>query len=99
MARKRYKPEEIVAKLRQVDVLVSQGHNFAFDDAIFLALYIIDERADFLGRQQHVANSLRPVGVSFYPCASPLKASGFAANAWCRSRKGRAVAPLWRHLK
>jgi len=26
MARKRYKPEEIVAKLRQVDVLVSQGH-------------------------------------------------------------------------
>ncbi len=27
MARKRYKPEEIVAKLRQVDVLVSQGHH------------------------------------------------------------------------
>jgi hypothetical protein len=25
IARKRYKPEEIVAKLRQVDVLVSQG--------------------------------------------------------------------------
>jgi len=25
MARKRYKPEEIVAKLRQVNVLVSQG--------------------------------------------------------------------------
>ena len=29
MARKRYKPEEIVAKLRQVDVLVSQGHSVA----------------------------------------------------------------------
>jgi hypothetical protein len=27
MARKRYKLEEIVAKLRQVDVLVSQGQN------------------------------------------------------------------------
>ena len=27
MARKRYKPEEIVAKLRQVDVLVSHGQN------------------------------------------------------------------------
>ena len=27
MARKRYKPEEIVAKLRQVNVLVSQGQN------------------------------------------------------------------------
>jgi putative transposase len=32
MPRKRYTPEEIVAKLRQVDVLVSQGHNIA--DAI-----------------------------------------------------------------
>ncbi len=29
MARKRYKPEEIVAKLRQVDVLVSQGQPVA----------------------------------------------------------------------
>jgi hypothetical protein len=28
MARKRYKPEEIVAKLRQVDVLVSQGQTW-----------------------------------------------------------------------
>ena len=32
MPRKHYKPEEIVAKLRQVDVLVSQGQNIA--DAI-----------------------------------------------------------------
>jgi putative transposase len=32
MPKKRYTPEEIVAKLRQVDVLVSQGHNVA--DAI-----------------------------------------------------------------
>jgi putative transposase len=32
MARKRYKPEEIVAKLRQVDILVSQGQNMV--DAI-----------------------------------------------------------------
>ncbi len=32
MPRKRYMPEEIVAKLRQVDVLVSQGQNSA--DAI-----------------------------------------------------------------
>jgi len=32
MPRKRYKPEEIVAKLRQVDVLVSQGASMA--DAI-----------------------------------------------------------------
>jgi len=32
MPRKRYKPEEIVAKLRQVDVLTSQGQSVA--DAI-----------------------------------------------------------------
>jgi transposase-like protein len=32
MPRKRHKPEEIVAKLRQVDVLVSQGQGIA--DAI-----------------------------------------------------------------
>ncbi len=32
MTRKRHKPEEIVAKLRQVDVLVSQGRSVA--DAI-----------------------------------------------------------------
>ena len=32
MPRKRYKPKEIVAKLRQVDVLVSQGQSLA--DAI-----------------------------------------------------------------
>ncbi len=32
MTRKRLKPEEIVAKLRQVDVLVSQGRSMA--DAI-----------------------------------------------------------------
>ena len=32
MPRKSYKPEEIVAKLRQVDVLVSQGQSLA--DAI-----------------------------------------------------------------
>jgi len=29
MARKRHKPEEIVAKLRQVDVLLSQGQTVA----------------------------------------------------------------------
>ena len=29
MAQKRHKPEEIVAKLRQVDVLVSQGRSVA----------------------------------------------------------------------
>lgn len=34
MARKRYKPEEIVARLRQIDVLLSQGQSAA--DAVRL---------------------------------------------------------------
>jgi hypothetical protein len=40
MARERYKPEEIVATLRQVDVLVSQGHRCyrRFDAAVRMAL-------------------------------------------------------------
>src|SRR6516225_5720226 len=36
-------------------IVVVLFHDFAFDVAIFLASYIIDERANFLGRQQHVA--------------------------------------------
>src|SRR6516164_8622180 len=36
-------------------IVVVLFHNFAVDAAIFLASYIIDERGDFLGRQQHVA--------------------------------------------
>src|SRR6516162_2533012 len=38
-------------------IVVVLFHDFAFDVAIFLASYIIDERANFLGRQQHVAAS------------------------------------------
>jgi hypothetical protein len=41
MARKRYKPEEIVAKLRQVDVLVSQGQAMA--DGVRMAAFF-DEK-------------------------------------------------------
>ena len=37
MPRKRHKPEEIVAKLRQVDVLVSQGQNDCRCDPLRLA--------------------------------------------------------------
>src|SRR5215831_9903229 len=36
-------------------IVVILFYDFAIDDAIFLASYIIDKRADFLGRQQRVA--------------------------------------------
>jgi putative transposase len=48
MARKRYKPEDIVAKLRQVDVLVSQGQAMA--DAI---RQIALDLSFALARRQH----------------------------------------------
>src|SRR5215831_13296420 len=38
-------------KKRSTIVVVVLFHDFAFDVAIFLASYIIDDRADFLGRQ------------------------------------------------
>src|SRR6516225_2619323 len=38
-------------------IVVALLHDVAFDVAIFLASYIIDERANFLGCQQHVAAS------------------------------------------
>src|SRR2546426_11391628 len=48
MARKRYKPEEIVAKLRQGDVLVSQGQNMV--DAI--RQIGVSEGTDYRWRQE-----------------------------------------------
>src|SRR5262249_12487681 len=38
-------------------IVVVLFHDFAFDVTIFLASYVIDQRADFLGRQQHVVAS------------------------------------------
>ena len=47
MARKRYKPEEIVAKLRQVDVLVSQGQNMmGFTPFAIACLHIASTDSD-----------------------------------------------------
>jgi hypothetical protein len=50
MPQKKHKPEEIVAKLRQVDVLVSQGQSFAKRSrpsrtGAESALHLVGERA------------------------------------------------------
>src|SRR5215475_2591959 len=45
----------LTSRKKRSAIAVVLFHDFAFDVAIFLASYIIDERADFLGRQQHVA--------------------------------------------
>ena len=49
MPRKRHKPEEIVAKLRQVDVLASQGQSVA--DAV--RAIGVTEMTEFLWRQEY----------------------------------------------
>jgi len=49
MPRKRHKPEEIVAKLRQVDVLVSQGQSVA--DAV--RAIGVTEVTDYRWRQEY----------------------------------------------
>jgi L-cystine uptake protein TcyP (sodium:dicarboxylate symporter family) len=43
------------SRKKQSTIVVVLFHDFAFDDAFFLGSYIIDEGADFLGRQKHVA--------------------------------------------
>jgi hypothetical protein len=45
----------LTSRKKQSAIAVILFHDFAIDVAIFLASYIIDERADFLGRQQHSA--------------------------------------------
>jgi len=45
----------LTSRKKRSIIAVILFHDFAFDVAIFLASYIIDERADFLGRQQHSA--------------------------------------------
>ena len=64
MARKRNKPEEIVAKLRQVDVLVSQGQNMV--DAI--RQIGVSEVTYYRWRQEF--GGLKPLPVGFEPAYS-----------------------------
>jgi hypothetical protein len=45
----------LTSRKKRSAIVVVLFHDFAFDVAILLASYIIDERADFLGRQQHQA--------------------------------------------
>jgi hypothetical protein len=45
----------LTSRKKRSAIVVILFRDFAFDVAIFLASYIIEKRADFLGRQQHVA--------------------------------------------
>jgi hypothetical protein len=45
----------LTSRIKRSAIVVILFYDFAIDDAIFLASYVIDKRADFLGRQQRVA--------------------------------------------
>jgi hypothetical protein len=55
----------LTSRKKRSAIVVALFHDFAIDDAIFVASCIIDERADFLGRQQHVAD-VRSLPPRFY---------------------------------
>src|SRR5262249_12576455 len=44
----------LTSRKKRSAIVVVLFHDFAIDDAIFLASYVIEKRADFLGRQKHV---------------------------------------------
>src|SRR5262245_61628246 len=45
----------LTSRKKRSTIVVVLFHDFAFDVAIFLASYVIEKRADYLSRQQHVA--------------------------------------------
>src|SRR5262249_43588849 len=91
MARKRYKPKEIVAKLRQVDVLVSQGQNMVdairqinarlrdelLDGEIF---YTLPEAQIVIESWRRHYNTIRPhASLGYKPPAPKVFVPAFAA--------------------
>src|SRR6266496_1398021 len=91
MARKRYKPEEIVAKLRQVDVLVSQGQNMV--DAIrqigVSEVTYYRWRQEFGGLKTEQVKRLKDLELErscMSPSVAPVRRSGSIARRNARSR-------------
>jgi len=78
MTRKRYKPEEIVAKLRQVEVLVSQGRA---GNALALGTLIDVTRLD-INRRPNISYGRNANGSGVL-----LRAILTKTNAWRLSRK------------
>src|SRR5262249_27163483 len=43
----------LTSRKKRSAIVVVLFHDFTIDDAIFLTSYVIEKRADYLGRQQH----------------------------------------------
>jgi putative transposase len=95
MARKRYKPEEIVAKLRQVDVLVSQGQNMV--DAIrqigVSEVTYYRWRQEFGGLKSEQVKRLKDLELENSPSRSVIKTREDAPCSRCRRRSARISSP------
>jgi putative transposase len=94
MPKKRHKPEEIVAKLRQVDVMVSQGQSVA--DAV-RAIGVTEVtyyrwRQEFGGLKSDQVKRLKDLEAEN---ARPVRAGGSATPTSTAARAGgKAITPL-----
>src|SRR5918912_1054577 len=93
MSRKRHKPEEIVAKLRQVDVLLAQGHTVA--DAIrsigVTEVVVIESwRVHYNTVRPHASLGYRPPAPEVFV---PGLAARSAAQPWPASPAALPLAP------
>ena len=81
MARKRHKPEEIVSKLRQVDVLSGQGEWIA--DAVktiaVTETTYFRRRAEYGGMKNDSGQKAQGVGAGEHPAAAGLRCVGPAS--------------------
>src|SRR5262245_47399882 len=89
MARKRYKPEEIVAKLRQVDGLDSQGQNMV--DAIRqIGVGSVQNLSHFRLAERHPALA--------HAVMAPLICWSFSNSMFRYRLVDHAVPAMWRSL-
>src|SRR6056297_2566185 len=98
MPQKKHKPEEIVAKLRQVDVLVSQGRSVADpleERHVQLALQSLDLPAHSgLSQFQHPRRSRETAGLGGGekgPRAGPVEAQHVPVHAYMHKRNANSV--------
>jgi len=79
----------LTSRKKRSAIVVVLFHDFAIDDAIFLASYVIDKRADFLGRQQHSARR-RCRARATHDRRAHTPCAGCRQSPWHQARQSRA---------
>ena len=93
MPQKKHKPEEIVAKLRQVDVLVSQGQSVAEAvRSISVTQFTYYRWRKEFGGLKTVSATSRPYAVRLDGCACRQGMRSSMRDLGCPSRMARRVS-------